>query len=84
MRWAGAKRGDVPQQQPLSLQDPEGALRAADRGAVHWVPGLGGLQEERREERVAGTKVGRAACGAWRAQVWGHPGRGWCVDTRSK
>ena len=63
---------------------PGGSLRAADRGAVHRAPGLGGLQEERRKEWVAGTEVGRAACGAWRAQVWEDPGRGRCVDTRSK
>ena len=40
--------------------------------------GSSGLQEERRKEWVAGTEVGRAACGAWRAQVWEDPGRGRC------
>lgn len=42
------------------------------RGAVHWEPGLGGLQEA---GGTPGTKAGRAACGARRGQVRGVRGR---------
>lgn len=48
---------------------------------VGWVPGLGSLQEEGREEQAVGTPGTKAdgleACGAWRVQVSEDGGGGW-------
>lgn len=73
-RWTGAQAGNIAQRQPLSWWTWLGLTGHGQQSCCALRAWTGGLQEERRVGRAAGTTWTKAGEACW-VQAWGDQGR---------